>query len=583
MSKMNLWAMVGVVGCALVAAGCGSSGADRSVDDGFPAPTPKTATDARNEAPRELVESDLYKVVGSTIYTYNFTRGLYAIDVSDPQVPSIRSHEDVFGPAGEIYADSKSILLLLDESSTACEPCGNAPESFDSSEVVALTDGADGLQIESRTCMPGKVVASRMLGHILYAVTYDDYQQRSLVISVDVGNVSQIELVDLVELEVPSQEIHMTNNALFVAHPVTTQDEYGWETHDTLVSYFDISNPQGLLVQEGSVQVKGKPLGRFHMDAMDTTFRIVTFDEYYWSTNLTVIDTSDPSEMSVLGTLENIAPGEEIHATRFVDHRAYVVTFQQTDPLWVIDLQDPSRPEIIGELWVPGWSDFIFPRGEELLTVGRGTNGGVSVALFDISDPHAPIQTDVVEVGYWDSTSEALADFRGVRTIGAGEHCDTDLVSIPVSTWTWDYETNTEGCEDRLHLIDLKPGHLELRGNIELNGAIRRSLPVHSQLYAITDLEVASIDIADRDQPVATTVLETGDAALAGNPCTEAWGDWGGGMPMDDVMWADDVMACHVSAPGARGFGGAVPALGLLGFGLVVIGVRRRRTPAPRR
>ncbi len=89
-------------------------------------------------------------------------------------------------------------------------------------------------------------------------------------------------------------------------------------------------------------------------------------------------------------------PGEQIYAVRFVGERAYLVTFRQIDPLYVLDLADASDPRVAGVLDVPGFSDFLFPLPEGLLFgVGKdadaqGRIGGVKVALFDVRDAAQP-------------------------------------------------------------------------------------------------------------------------------------------------------------------------------------------------
>lgn len=112
------------------------------------------------------------------------------------------------------------------------------------------------------------------------------------------------------------------------------------------------------------------------------------------------------------GRVGDIAPDERLWSARFTDDRAYLITFEQIDPLWIIDLSDPTDPQILGELEIPGVSTYIHPLpGEDaLLTIGIGprTNGDgeevgldwsrIQVSLFDISDPTNPVRADVMDV-----------------------------------------------------------------------------------------------------------------------------------------------------------------------------------------
>lgn len=123
-------------------------------------------------------------------------------------------------------------------------------------------------------------------------------------------------------------------------------------------------------------------------------------------------------------------PGEQLHASRFLGNKAYLVTFRQTDPLYVIDFSNPENPVIAGELEIEGYSDYLHPVGENHLlglgrgaipdASGRGDNGrgafatGIKVSLFDISNPANPLEVQALEIGKRGSNSESLFDHRGV-------------------------------------------------------------------------------------------------------------------------------------------------------------------------
>lgn len=97
-----------------------------------------------------------------------------------------------------------------------------------------------------------------------------------------------------------------------------------------------------------------------------------------------------------VGRVSGLGQGERIYAVRFIDDRAYVVTFRQTDPLYTVDLSDPTAPKVAGELKINGYSAYLHPIGEHLLLgVGRDADQrgwalGAQVSIFDTSDPAAP-------------------------------------------------------------------------------------------------------------------------------------------------------------------------------------------------
>jgi Beta propeller domain len=137
-------------------------------------------------------------------------------------------------------------------------------------------------------------------------------------------------------------------------------------------------------------------------------------------------------------------PGEQIYATRFLGNRGYLVTYRLTDPLYVLDLSNPTDPQVAGELHVEGYSDYLFPLSESLLLgVGKdavvdGTPGdgraawyqGVKVSLIDVSDPTKPVEAARSIIGKRGTDAAVLRDPHGiaVQTTASGVR-----VSLPVS------------------------------------------------------------------------------------------------------------------------------------------------------
>ncbi len=559
--------LLGALLCATLATGCVSNSGDTSM---VARDTPSEGETPRGTRPsREILESDLYRLVGDQLYVYNETSGIFALDLSDSAAPTVRASEPIFGPAGELYARGDQVIVVLDRASIGCTAPEGMPATYQGSEIVVLTDLGDRLETESRICVSGSITDTRLRGDILYAVSADEDLDRTFVTSLDLADPRQVELVSLVDLPGMSREIFVGNDALFVARASVPQNDSSW-SQDTLITLVDISRQDGQMRERGSITLGGAPQGRFHMDATDDTFRIVTFDESERSSSLHIVATTRPDHLEVLGSLTNLAAGENLHATRFVGDRAYVVTFRQVDPLWVIDLEDPRAPTVLGELEIPGWSDFIFPRENgRLLTVGRGPQMGIAVSLFDVSDPARPTQLAAVEFGDSSTQSEAIGDFRGAQVIEAGLLGEAALVAIPTATKRYSDGTSDWTCTPSLHLVDLAGDTLQARGSVVAEGAIRRAFASGGQLMALTDLELRSLDLSNRDQPRTTAVVSLGNAETAPYAC--AWTDdrvWEG-MMGDDMM-----MACSSDARTPTGPGTAIAVLVFFaGLGLV----RRKR------
>lgn len=113
-----------------------------------------------------------------------------------------------------------------------------------------------------------------------------------------------------------------------------------------------------------------------------------------------------------LARVGGLGRGERIYAVRFIADVGYVVTFRQVDPLYTLDLADPRRPQLLGELKIPGYSAYLHPVGEDLLLgVGQdateqGRRIGAQVSLFDVSNLRAPKRVATAPLSGWSSAVE---------------------------------------------------------------------------------------------------------------------------------------------------------------------------------
>lgn len=158
------------------------------------------------------------------------------------------------------------------------------------------------------------------------------------------------------------------------------------------------------------------------MPVPDTPWVPEMITERETSNNVFVLD----ENMNIVGALENLAKGERIYSARFIGDRAYLVTFKQIDPLFVIDLSVPSDPKVLGELKIPGYSTYLHPFDENtLIGIGQDSSGdideggfmaaipeGVKIGLFDVSDPENPREIDSYVIGDRGSYSDALYDHK---------------------------------------------------------------------------------------------------------------------------------------------------------------------------
>ncbi|MBU0530771.1 MAG: beta-propeller domain-containing protein, partial [Nanoarchaeota archaeon] len=188
-----------------------------------------------------------------------------------------------------------------------------------------------------------------------------------------------------------------------------------------------ISNGEIEYKAQGSVY--GYLLNQFSMDESGDYFRAATTTGGNWwgsgqteqVNNMYVLD----SNLNTVGKLEDLAPGERIYSVRFIGDRGYMVTFKKIDPLFVIDLSQPTNPTVLGKLKIPGYSDYLHPYDENhIIGIGKDTvegesetrdfawYQGIKIALFDVSDVENPIEEHKIIIGDRGTDSYALQDHR---------------------------------------------------------------------------------------------------------------------------------------------------------------------------
>ncbi|MFD4670646.1 beta-propeller domain-containing protein [Lentzea sp. NPDC058450] len=122
----------------------------------------------------------------------------------------------------------------------------------------------------------------------------------------------------------------------------------------------------------------------------------------------------DGNQLTKIGEVGGLGKGERIYSVRFIGKMGYVVTFRQTDPLYTLDLSDPRKPRVTGELKITGFSAYLHPAGDgKLIGVGQEANDqgrtlGTQVSLFDVRNPASPQR--LAQYHLPDSNSEAQFD-----------------------------------------------------------------------------------------------------------------------------------------------------------------------------
>ena len=217
---------------------------------------------------------------------------------------------------------------------------------------------------------------------------------------------------------------------------------------------------------------------------------------------LTVLrERSSDQTLQVLATLPNATrpaaigkPGEQVYGVRFMGDKGYVVTFQRTDPLYVLDLSNPTDPRTLGELEVAGFSEVLVPLPNGLLLgVGRDADSagritGLKVALFDVSNPALPTQRDSLTLGAAGSMSALDFSRHGLNLLQVGNSARVALpVTLSSSDWTG-WQTGLQQLQ-----VDTTAGTLSARGLLgarEGSGGgplwLERSAQIGDQVYYLS-------------------------------------------------------------------------------------------------
>ncbi|MFH0954869.1 MAG: beta-propeller domain-containing protein [Candidatus Micrarchaeota archaeon] len=305
----------------------------------------------------------------------------------------------------------------------------------------------------------------------------------------------------------------------------------------TTVHKFSLAN--NTVSYLGLMQAPGHILNQFSMDKFDNHFRIATTIGEVWNTqkkstnNIFIFD----SELKKTGSLEDLAPGEKIYSARFMGARGYLVTFKKVDPFFVIDLSNPSSPQVLGKLKIPGYSDYLHPFDEtHIIGVGKNTieasdelvgqrgldfawYQGIKIALFDVTDVANPKEMYKVDIGDRGTDSPALHDHKAflfdkekqllaipitLAEISSEQKQGADNSNYPLYgefTFQGAYVYNLSlenGFQLKGKITHDSGGENALKSGYYYSGniGILRSLYIGNVLYTVSDAKILANDLA---------------------------------------------------------------------------------------
>lgn len=420
---------------------------------------------------------------------------------------------------------------------------------------VFVYDKTDDFSLESEYDLSGNLIGTRKIDDDLYIVTnsYIPFGSEDLDLDEElpfytVGNTTvQAKYEDIVYVEGISPNSFTTFFALDLDHEQVDMEvvlgDSGYNLYVSenniylvgsiyyftpLASILDIEEPvsetktailkvsisNSDLEYETTGVVSGYTLNQFSMDEYNGHLRIATTTGWWGSdivNRLFILD-EDLNQISVLEGIGH--EGETIKSVRFTGDYGYIVTFEQTDPFYIINLTDPETPFKEGELLIPGFSSYLQPLNDNyMLGIGFGDNSGgtngLKVSIYDISEKTTPTVFteyifDYTEFG-WGYSSATYNHKDLLVSLSKG------IIALPFST----YRTTIQGSIFESGILVLDFDEIEglsksgfVRHEIgEEEVYVKKSKFIDNYFYTISNKYIKVTTIDDLETPIGQVTL----------------------------------------------------------------------------
>ncbi len=474
-----------------------------------------------------IEEADIWAWQDDILFFYNQYRGLQVIDMADMEEPTWLDYFRYPAKGEDLYSLGAGSVVLI------------GTGSYWQGEQVALqflrlTDGKLALE-DTVELSSGYYMDSRRYGDFLYvmtrdwteAVNPDGNTYRAPVIRLYTVALNESGLVET-ELDPPEGETHPR------VVDVKTYESQGWldavltaQQDGILLSlnrwynggadwrfrwrsevHVLVPGDDGIPEDVGHAELGGIVQDKFKMRYKDGLLTTIS-QQADWTTGqftrATVMENFrlDDDGFKKVGSL-SLAPGESLFASRFYGDNIYIVTFLFVDPLFAIDNSNPSAPEVVGELEIPGWSNYIQWVDNWLFAVGIEERK-LTVSTFDVQDPAnmSMVDREYLSEDSW-AFSEAQYDDQAISFFPSEK-----LFMLPFTVWSWKSEEMVQA----MQLVSWdETGDLSLRGQIQHLDVPRRGTLMDQTVVTISGREVVTTDVTDPDVPV-----EGASAILAWN------------------------------------------------------------------
>lgn len=298
----------------------------------------------------------------------------------------------------------------------------------------------------------------------------------------------------------------------------------------TEIYKFDI-NKDGKVQYNTKNKITGKTINQYSLDELNGHLRVALYDNE--GARVVIFN----ENLKQIGISEYVAKGETMYSSRFIGNKAYIVTFKTMDPLFVIDLSDETKPKVLGELHIPGYSTYLHPYDENHLIgigmqteeiVNRNSYGkvisttsritGMKMALFDVSDVHNPIQISETIIGDRRTTSAILNNPKALLFSK-----EKNLIAIPVNNYNENFEitSSSDTYESMINSYRnynksyVAEGYFVYNINIEegfnLKGVITHETSKNTKYYYNTSKLLRGLYIEDNLYTVSETAIKVND------------------------------------------------------------------------
>jgi uncharacterized secreted protein with C-terminal beta-propeller domain len=508
-------------------------------------------------------EADFVKTDGEYIYVMS-AKNLTIVKAYPPTDAEIVSQIKAEGTLRGLFINGDKLAVFEDLSPNEIQrtPTLSPAASYTPRTAIRVYNVADRSNPVStrNVSIDGTYFNSRMIGEYVYTIA-----NQYIYMSSNEVNPPRIYFNDKAEV-VPATEIYYSDvpdrlDTYTHVTAINLLDDLKEPTHKTFLLgwasttyvsqnniYMTFSSYGGaytgqrtivhrIRIEDGNIEdatsgeVPGYVLNQFSMDEYNGYFRVATttgevsrLEEATSENHVYILD----SNLNTVGKLENLGSGEKIHSARFMGDRGYLVTFKKIDPLFVLDLSDPTSPEVLGELKITGYSDYLHPYDEtHIIGIGKetveGEGGnfawyqGIKISLFDVSDVEAPKEIAKYEIGDRGTDSPILNDHKAFLFDKS-----KNLLVIPVTVAEIDPSKYPSGVPPNAYGEPVWDGayvfHLSLeeglvfRGRITHSGgraelsiwrwygsshSIKRSMYIDDVLYTISDFKIKMNSLTD--------------------------------------------------------------------------------------